>query len=264
MTVSSLGSAPNGHRAAMRPTRICGWHCSMMPSRSMALRVRVTRTAVDSAGVAQPPQATARNASSLLFVATTAADRAASYPRIDCEVEAGARLSLIERHLSLVNEANFINSAVRINIGPDARVQHYRVQQPGAARSGSARCRPRWRSARNTDCARVNLGGLTARSTVRVRLAGARAEAGLYDVSVGDWESGAGRLRARWTTSRPGTRTEQTFRGIAAGRARVACNGKMVVRSTAPGRRFAPVAARSARRSGCRDRRAPATRDLHR
>src|SRR3954468_9417901 len=48
----------------------------------------------------------------LIFVATAEAKAGASYPRINFKVDANARVGLIERHISLGSDANFINCAV--------------------------------------------------------------------------------------------------------------------------------------------------------
>ena len=49
----------------------------------------------------------------LVFVATENAQNAASYPRVELNVEANARVGLIERHISLHDDANFVNGAVQ-------------------------------------------------------------------------------------------------------------------------------------------------------
>jgi Fe-S cluster assembly protein SufD len=170
----------------------------------------------------------------LIFVATAAATEATSYPRIDLQVSAGARIGLIERHVSVGGEANFVNSAVTIAAARTAVVQHYRIQQTGA--------RTLWYdtlSATLAEGARyqlysVNLGALTARSTVNIALNGERAEVDVYAVSVG------GRQQVHDTFASvehlaPRARTGQYFRGISSGRARVAFNGKVIVSKEAQG-----------------------------
>jgi Fe-S cluster assembly protein SufD len=190
--------------------------------------------ATDGALIQIDPGTQCQTCVELVFVATTEAKAGASYPRVSFRVGAGARVGLIERHVSIGSDANFINCAVNVEVARDATVQHYRVQQTGA--------RAIWfdtLSARLAQNARyqlysVNLGALSARSTVFVHLDGERSEVGLFNVSVG------GKNQVHDTFAlvdhiAPNARTEQSFRGISGGRARVAFNGKIVVRKGAHG-----------------------------
>jgi Fe-S cluster assembly protein SufD len=168
----------------------------------------------------------------IVFAATVDAQTGASYPRLELQVEEGARFGLIERHISAGNE--FVNGVVDIDIGRGARVQHYRVQQMGP--------RALWFDTLSATLARdakyrlhaVSLGALSARSTVNIQIAGERAEVGVYAASVADSHQSHDQFVLVDHTV-PRALTEQTFRGVAAGRARVAFNGKIVVRKDARG-----------------------------
>ena len=81
-----------------------------------------------------------------------------------------------------------------------------------------------------------------------VRLAGARAAARLHALAAGDQHQ-THDAYALTEHAAPQTLSEQVFRGIAAGRARVAFNGKVTVRARRRRRGLAPVAARAPRRS---------------
>jgi Fe-S cluster assembly protein SufD len=190
--------------------------------------------ATDGARIEVAPGAHCETCVELVFVATAEAKTAASYPRVRLGVGAGARVGLIERHVSIGSDANFINCAVEVEVASGASVQHYRVQQTGA--------RAIWfdtLTAKVADNARyqvhaVNLGGLSTRSTLHVQLMGERSEVGQFTVSVG------GRNQVHDTFAlvehlAPSARTEQGFRGISGGRARVAFNGKIIVRKGAHG-----------------------------
>jgi Fe-S cluster assembly protein SufD len=170
----------------------------------------------------------------VLFVARTDAAEAASYPRLQVKVAKGARLHLIERHMSIGNDANFVNAAVDIDIGPGATATHFRVQQMGA--------RATWIDTLNAtlaDDARyqqhlVHLGALAARSTMHVRLAGTRAGVRLHALAAADARQ-VHDAYALVEHAAPHAVSEQIFRGIAAGRARVAFNGKVSVCAGAHG-----------------------------
>ena len=170
----------------------------------------------------------------LIFVATEAAQNAASYPRIELSVAANARVGLIERHVSLHQDANFVNGSARVNIGRGAQVNHYRVQQAGA--------RSTWVDTLVASVAQdaryalytVSLGALSARSTMHIQLAGERAELALHGVSLGDGQQVHDAF-ALVEHIAPHTKSEQSVRSIAAGRARVGFNSKVVVRGHARG-----------------------------
>ena len=171
----------------------------------------------------------------IVFAATVDAHSGASYPRIELEVGSGARFGLIERHVSASgSEANFVNGVVNINLGRGATVSHYRVQQLGP--------RALWFDTLAATLAEdskyrlhaVSLGALSARSTVNIRLAGERAEVGVYAASVADLHQSQDAF-VLVEHSVPRAITEQVFRGVAAGRSRIAFNGKVIVRKDARG-----------------------------
>jgi Fe-S cluster assembly protein SufD len=170
----------------------------------------------------------------LVFVAATEAKAGTSYPRVSFKVEANARVGLIERHVSIGSDANFINCAVDVEAARDATVQHYRVQQTGARAIWFDTLTVKLAENAKYQVHMVNLGALSARSTVNVQLLGERSEVGVFSASVG------GKNQVHDTFAlvdhvAPNARTNQGFRGIAGGRARVAFNGKIVVRKGAHG-----------------------------
>jgi Fe-S cluster assembly protein SufD len=170
----------------------------------------------------------------VLFVARTAAANAASYPRLDVRVAGDARLTLVERHVSLDSDANFVNVAVEIDVARGASMTHFRVQQTGA--------RATWIDTLSATIAEnatyqqhlVHLGALSARSTVHVRLAGAHSTVRLHALAAANGHQ-VHDAYALVEHAAPGAVSEQIFRGIAAARARVAFNGKVTVRAGAHG-----------------------------
>ena len=190
--------------------------------------------AIDGALVHAPKNADCVACVEIPFVATEAAQSAASYPRLELDVEANARVGLIERHISTRNDANFVNGAVQVNVAAGAQVDHYRLQQAGA--------RSTWIDTLTATVDRdakyamhfVGLGGLSARSTVRVQLIGERAETAIHVVSLGDGQQVQDGF-ALIEHIAPNTKSDQSVRAIAAGRSRVAFNSKVVVRERAKG-----------------------------
>jgi Fe-S cluster assembly protein SufD len=170
----------------------------------------------------------------LIFVATEPAQTAASYPRFELNVGANATIGLIERHISLHENANFTNGAVRVNIASRARVNHYRVQQAGARSTWIDTLTANVDQDARYELHAVNLGALAARSTLHIQLAGERAELALHVVSLGD-EQQVHDGFALVEHIAANTKSEQNIRGIAGGRSRVAFNSKVVVREQARG-----------------------------
>ncbi len=190
--------------------------------------------ATDGALIEVAPGVDCQSCVELVFVATADAKAGSSYPRVDIQVGAGARFDLIERHISLGSDSSFINCAVSLEVNRDAAVQHYRVQQTGPRAIWFDTLTANLAANARYQVHSVSLGALSARSTVHVQLAGAHSEVGVFGVSVG------GRNQVHDTFAlvehiAPDARTEQSFRGIAAGRARVAFNGKIVVQKNARG-----------------------------
>lgn len=204
---------------------------STLPEARLALLNEAFAT--DAAAIRARPHSAAPQIE-LIFIASAAAQAGASYPRVQLTLEPGARLALVERHLSIGEAANLVNGAVNVELAEGARLHHCRLQQTGA--------RTAWFDTLQATLAKdafyhlltVSTGSLAARSTAHIRLTGPGAEVALLSAALGD------RLQSQDTYVlsehlAPHTRTEQTFRGIASGRARVACNGKIVVRDGARG-----------------------------
>lgn len=170
----------------------------------------------------------------LVFVATGAAASPASYPRIELQAASQSRVGIIERHVSLGEESQLINSAVHVEIGPGARVDHYRVQQVGAQATWIDTLDARLAKDAEYELYLINLGATSARSTLQLRLSGERARFALHCASIAEGRQ-VHDVYALIDHAGAHSASRQTFRGVAAGRARVACNSKVVVREGARG-----------------------------
>ena len=170
----------------------------------------------------------------LIFIASAEGQVGASYPRVELRLEPRGQLLLIERHVSSGAAASFITSAVSAEIGRGAALDHYRLQELSSrailfdtltatlAQDASYRLHA------------LGSGAAAARSTLSVRLAGERARLALSAAALGDRQQ-VQDTYALVEHLAPDARTEETFRGISAGRARVAFNGKIVVAREAHG-----------------------------
>ncbi len=187
----------------------------------------------DGARLSIPASAGAVRAE-VVFVARAESTAGSSYPRLEIDVKPGAHLELIERHLSAAGAASFVNSAVEVSLGEGAELTHYRLQGLSArsiifdtlnATLGARAC---------YRLHAVSTGAHSARSTQRLRHAGEHARLIMAVAALGDAQQVQDSF-ALIEHAAPHARTEQLFRGIAAGRARVAFNGKIVVAKGAAG-----------------------------
>ena len=205
---------------------------STLPEARLALLNEAFATDTAAIHVSRTPGKPA--AVELIFLALGGADTGTSYPRVQVNLDPAARLVLVERHISAGGGASFVNSSVNVDIGHGAHLTHYRLQQAGA--------RATWLDTLSAVLAAdaryrllaVNTGALSARSTTHVRMAGPGAELTLSVAALGDRQQVQDNF-ALVEHIAPRARTEQTFRGIASGRARVAFNGKIAVREAASG-----------------------------
>ncbi len=170
----------------------------------------------------------------LVFLASADAQAGASYPSVDVRLDAGASLTLIERHLSAGSDNSFVNSAVTANLAGGATLQHYRMQELGARAIMFDTLTATLAQDASYHLQGISTGAQAARSTVTVRLAGARASVAMAIAALGDQRQ-VNDTFALVEHSAPSTRTTQTFRGIGADHARVAFNGKIVVGKNAAG-----------------------------
>jgi|SRR5579883_2168070 len=176
----------------------------------------------------------------LLFIATAGADVGTSYPRVQVSLDPASRLILVERHISAgggsnpVNGASFVNSSVNVDVGRSAHLTHYRLQQAGTRATWFDTLSAVLAADARYGLLAISTGGLSARSTSYVQMAGAGADLTLSLAALGDRQQVQDNF-ALVEHIAPHSRTEQTFRGIASGRARVAFNGKIAVREAAAG-----------------------------
>jgi len=167
----------------------------------------------------------------VLFVASAAAESGASYPRLEVLLAPGAQLQLIERHLSAGGQASFVTGAAHVQLARGARLSHYRLQDLNERSLLFDTLSAQIAADASYRLHAVNTGAQSARSTLAVRIAGERAELSLAIAALGDRQQ-VQDAYAVVEHAAPAARTQQSFRGIAAARSRVAFNGKIIV---APG-----------------------------
>jgi Fe-S cluster assembly protein SufD len=205
---------------------------SSLPEARLALLNEAFAT--DTAAIHVSGAAAAPARVELVFVALAGADQGASYPRVEVSLDPASRLILVERHVGAEAGASFVNCSVNVDVGRGAQLTHYRLQRAGARSTWFDTLSAALAADARYGLVAINTGGLSARSTTHVQMAGAGAELALSVAALGDRQQVQDHF-ALVEHIAPRARTEQTFRGIASGRARVAFNGKIAVRGTAAG-----------------------------
>jgi Fe-S cluster assembly protein SufD len=170
----------------------------------------------------------------LIFVASAEAQLGASYPRVELRLAPAARLLLVERHLSSGSGASFVTSAVSAELARGAVLDHYRIQELSSRSTLFDTLSATLAQEAGYRLHALASGGGAARSTLSLRLVGERAGLTLSAAALGDRQQ-VQDTYALVEHLAPHTRTEETFRGISAGRARVSFNGKIVVAREAHG-----------------------------
>lgn len=158
------------------------------------------------------------------------ASAGAAYPRLNVHLAPNARLRLIERHVGAA--AQFINSLVRIDVADGASFTHYRLQEVGPAATWTDTLRATVARDASYQLHLLQVGALAARTSVDVLLAGPSARTRIDTVSLADSQQVHDHMIVVEHQAAH-TRTEENFRGIAGGRARIGFNGLIIVREGA-------------------------------
>ncbi|MCU0759293.1 MAG: SufD family Fe-S cluster assembly protein [Steroidobacteraceae bacterium] len=224
-----VATAPSAAYAPATPSRPLAAGPASVDLRLSQLNAAL---APEALAIELPPGSDA--ALEVVFVATQDGAVAASHPALRLRLGESAALSLVERHLGAGDAGSFTNADLQLEVGRGARLRHTRLQLLGPrARHFETLA---LRAGDGCECEFLSLaaGAQSARSTALLELAGREASLQWNAVALGD-RTQVNDAFVRVEHAGPGARTRQAFRGIAAGRSRVAFNGHMVVREGALG-----------------------------
>ena len=219
-------SAPAGHGSGSAATAIAGedWPpeqrlgllCDMFASDSAVLRIR------GSAAI------------ELLFLTSAAAAGAGCYPRLQLALDADSELKLVERHLGAPAAPTLVCANLRVDVGRNARLTHYRLQQCGEQVVFADTLAAQLAEQASYSVRQVAIGAGSARTSAQVRLAGRGAALSWQAIAVGRGQQ-VHDTALKVEHLAADTRTEEVFRGIADERARVAFSGHIHIGASAPG-----------------------------
>jgi Fe-S cluster assembly protein SufD len=170
----------------------------------------------------------------VVYLTTERASGMAVYPRLCLDLAADARLTLIERHLGNARSPALVSVTVSAELARGAHLTHYRLQQCGAHVLFDESLQATLQERASYEVRQIGIGALAARTSARVRLAGRAAALSWQALAVGQGEQVHDTSLAVEHAAAE-TRTEETFRGIADGRSRVAFSGHIHIQSGAPG-----------------------------
>ncbi|MGH8230477.1 MAG: SufD family Fe-S cluster assembly protein, partial [Steroidobacteraceae bacterium] len=150
------------------------------------------------------------------------------------ELEPDSELQLVERHLGAGRQPALVCASAMIRLGAQARLTHYRLQQCAPQAVFSDTLSAQLGDGASYRVRQVALGAASARTSAQVRLQGRAAAVSWQAIAVGrDQQVHDAALKVEHLA--PETQTEEVFRGIAEGRARIAFNGHIHIAATAPG-----------------------------
>lgn len=172
----------------------------------------------------------------VVFVATPGEIRQAVYPRLELLLAAGIRLVLLERHVGTTGADGTINAAVQVLAAAGSQVHHLRWQTLDDDAQFLDTVQVALDRDAHYELTQLQLGGRTARTSLRAALFGAGAGLVLRGVAV---TSGRHTLDHSLLVDHlaPHTTSTQVFRTIARDSAHIACRSRVEIAQRAGGSR---------------------------
>jgi Fe-S cluster assembly protein SufD len=170
----------------------------------------------------------------LVFVATPVDVPQALHPRAELALQAGANLTLMERHCGSAGENSLVNVAVQLHLAAGARCAHLREQSLAPEAQLLDTLQVALDADAQYELTLLQLGARSARTSQRISLYGANSSAHLHAVAVAQ---GARTLDHSLLVDHlaPATRNRQVLRAIARDRAHVAFRSRVEVAARAAG-----------------------------
>lgn len=158
------------------------------------------------------------------------------YPRLSLQLQADARLTLIERHCGGTDTQSLLCTATDVVLGRGARLEFHRLHELSADTLLLDQLQLRLDAAAECQIHHLSAGGANIRQTVDAHLAGQAAILGWFGAAVqqqSEHHDALVRIRHEGAESR----SEHRFRALAADRAHVSCSADVLVSGAARGAR---------------------------
>lgn len=168
----------------------------------------------------------------LLFLAVSAPQPPAIFPRVLVVAERESKATLIESYISPEESVSFTNAVVEVFVGENARVTHYKVQRESERAFHIATTNAEIGRSGVYDLTTITLGAQLSRHGLNIRLAHEGAECwadGLYLVGAGQHAD----THSLIDHVSPHCTSHQLYKGILDGKSRAVFNGKVFVHKDA-------------------------------
>ena len=170
----------------------------------------------------------------LLFISTQTPDAGARYPRLDLRLQAGAQLTLVERHLGSGGADALTNVSVQVDLQQSSTLRHYRVQALNADALFIDTLLATLGPASRYDLTFVQQGAATARSNLRLQLQGDGSQLSLHGISLTD-ARGSNDTVIQVEHIGRNSHSEQVLRGVANGQSSIGLASRVDVAASARG-----------------------------
>ena len=186
----------------------------------------------DGAVVYLPRGAVVEQPIHLLFVSTGQRANVVSHPRVLVVAEANTQATIVESYVGLDSEPYLTNSVSEFFVGPNAVLDHYRIQRESAAAFHIAATHVREERAAQFRSTAITLGGRLTRHHVHTALEGEGVDSTLNGLYI---EDGAQHVDNHTLIehAQPHCQSHEFYKGILGGRATGVFRGKIHVHQAA-------------------------------
>jgi Fe-S cluster assembly protein SufD len=184
----------------------------------------------DGALLHMPAEAVLTAPIELVFLTTHAG--VVSQPRILIVAGPHSRFTVVERYVGLTDQACFVNATSELAVGPGASVDHYVLQEQGAATFHMAGIHAALERDSAFSTCEATFGARLARTTLGVRFGGEGGRASLTGFYV---TGGRQHVDHHVTVDHavPRCSSRQLYKGVLDGSARAVFDGRVIVRPNA-------------------------------
>jgi Fe-S cluster assembly protein SufD len=168
----------------------------------------------------------------LLFVTVGETQAVMTHPRCIIRLGAGARLHLIESHVTLGDGACLTNLVQQVTLGEGANLRHDRLQLLGPEASLIGKLDGVLAGSARLEQTAATLGGGLVRNESEVRVDGSGIECLLNGVYMPTGKEHVDTL-IRITHGAPGSHSDQFYKGVVDGQSHAAFQGKIIVEKPA-------------------------------
>lgn len=166
----------------------------------------------------------------VMFV-TTQADRV-SYPRLYISAASGARLTVIEDHLSITDGSTLVNAVTEVDVQANAYVRHVKLQRQGSTQYHLGHFSAQLARDAQLASHSMTLGARLSRNSLQITQLGQGASCSIDGLALLNGRQHAD-THSTMDHAQPNGQSDQIHRCIVDGTARAVFNGKIFVREGA-------------------------------